>query len=131
MGEPGVSWKNSTNKLAIVRFRKEGDVPWVYGELLKYGRSRPRIHFSLADVARIVHSIARCEDERYPPPANGSIRLLEFLRDVIAARDLAEAWPRLAKKYQIPERDGDRVVDTNGAKPRRVLEPLNAKDIPW
>jgi hypothetical protein len=60
--------------------------------------------------------------------------LVDFLRDAVNCTD----WPALARKYKIPEREGDRVVNANGAQlgphaseplPRHVT--LTADDIPW
>jgi hypothetical protein len=66
---------------------------------------------ALRDLHRVIQCIAACEDLRYPFPAKGRSHLVDFLRDAVRCTD----WESLARKYRIPERDGDRVVNSNGA----------------
>ena len=127
---------NSTTKIAIEFFPKPDGTRWIYLELLKYGPPHPRLVPSLRDLHRVIQALAICEDERYPPPARGRAMLVDFLRDAVNCRD----WPALARKYKIPEREGDRVVNANGAQlgphaseplPRHVAAMVTADDIPW
>jgi hypothetical protein len=94
---------NSRRKLEVGIYKKADGAPWVYVDLLKWARggTAPRMIPSFRDLHRIIRAIAKCEDESYPPPAKGRTRLAEFLH--------------LAVKYKIPDRDGDRIVNTNGA----------------
>jgi len=131
---------NSTKKIDVEFFTKPDGSEWVVCTLLKY-QQRPTFVPSLRDLARIVDAMAVCEDLKYPPPARGRAFLLDFLRDVIAGLP----YDRLAKKYKIPERDGDDVVDTNGARLKptassplvlpasaaRVTRNLGADEIEW
>lgn len=109
--------KNSIQKLDVGFYRKEDGSRWVYVDLLKYAQRpnpplHPRLIPSFWDIRRIVLAIGDCEDEKYPPPANGKWQLLNFLRDAMQGMSPAD----LARKYKIPERDGDEVTNTNGAK---------------
>ncbi len=124
-----MSDNNSTRKLDVGFWAKPGGGRWVYVDLLKYGGPPfPRFIPSFLDLHRIIQAIAECEDERYPPPAKGRLRLLEFLRDAVTVKD----FQALAIKYQIPERDRDRVVNTNGASVRTdELQPPLVGDIDW
>lgn len=120
-----MSDNNSTRKLDVGIYRKPDGAPWVYVDLLKWahGGPAPRMIPSFRDLHRIIRAIADCEDESYPPPAKGRGRLAEFLHDAVYERD----FESLARKYQIPERDGDQIVKTNGA---RVDQFLPATDHP-
>lgn len=102
---------NSTSKLGVEFFRKADGSRWVKVLLLKYGPPCPIFIPSFCDLHRIVQALAVCEDEKYPPPAKGRIRLIEFLRDAVREEDFAS----LARKYKIPERSGDNVINMNGA----------------
>jgi len=103
---------NSTSKIGIGFFPKPDGTRWIYLELLKYGPPHPQLVVSFRDLHRVIQALAECEDEKYPPPARGRGMLVEFLRDAVNCAD----WRRLARKYKIPEREGDRVVNTNGAR---------------
>jgi len=103
---------NSTEKLAIGFEPKPDGHRWVYVELVKYGPPYPRWIPAFRDLYRIIQAIAECEDEKYPPPANGRFQLIQFLRDCVRESD----WPTLAARYKIPERRGGVVVNSNGAK---------------
>ena len=125
---------NSTPKFDITFFRKDDGSKWMRVELLKYGARRPTLVPSFLDLWRIIQAIAECEDESYPPPRyKGRGRLAEFLHDAVHEKDFRV----LAQRYQIPERDRDRVVKTNGAdvkldgpdKPNDA--PMTADDINW
>lgn len=125
---------NSTSKFDITFFRKEDGSKWVRVELLKYGARRPSLVPSFLDLHRIIQAIAECEDESYPPPRyKGRGRLAEFLVDAVRERDFGV----LAMRYQIPERDRDRVVKTNGADvkldgpEKSAALPVTAADIDW
>lgn len=125
-----MSENNSTRKIDVGFYKKPDGSRWVYVDLLKYGPPPyPRMILSFLDLHRIIRAIAECEDEKYPPPAKGRWRLLEFLGDSIREHDFG----KLATKYKIPERDGDKVVNANGAKitPRDKVKPLTAADIPF
>lgn len=100
---------NSATKFAI-QFYPKGDKQWFKLLLLKY----PNVELvpALRDLHRIIQALALCEDENYPPPAQGRGQLIPFLRDCVTEPD----FDKLAVKYKIPERDGDRVVKTNGAR---------------
>jgi hypothetical protein len=99
--------------LEVGIYKKADGAPWVYVDLLKWARggTAPRMIPSFRDLHRIIRAIAKCEDESYPPPAKGRTRLAEFLHDAVYEQD----FQRLAVKYKIPDRDGDRIVNTNGA----------------
>jgi hypothetical protein len=126
-----VTWKNSVAKLKLTRYYKKDGRPWIYAEILSHP-DHPRFTPSLCDLGRILHGIAECEDESYPPPAKGRIRTLQFLRDVINLRTFSEReFQRLSEKYQIPEREGNRIVNTNGARSPNVTRQLNDSDIDW
>lgn len=112
---------NSTRKFRLEPFIKEDGSPWVRCVWLG-GRCEVRWIPALRDLHRVLQCMASCEDERYPPPAAGRGRLLEFLRDAVQKPD----WPALARKYHIPDRDGDTVVNANGADlSRRRRLPLD------
>lgn len=126
---------NSTRKLAIEEFVKDDGTLWIRVLLLKYGEPRhgavPQFIPSLLDLYRILQAMAKCEDLKYPKPHQlGRYKLLNFLIDTIKNRD---DWATLAKRYQIPERDGDVVINTNGAslneKPAGVL--VSSDEIEW
>jgi len=106
---------NSVSKLAIGYFPKPDGSRWVYADLLKYPTPHPRLIVALHDMFRIVQALAVCEDEKYPLPARGRSMLVDFFRDAVHAPNDA-AWPMLARKYKIPIRRGDQVVNTNGAR---------------
>jgi len=101
---------NSTEKLAIDRIRKNDGSDWIVVRLLKY----PPACFipSFEDIGRIVYAIGVIEDRKYPPPLQGRHKVIDYLRDAVLIGDSAT----LARKYQIPERDRDAVVNTNGAR---------------
>lgn len=128
-----MSDNNSTRKLDVGFFRKADGARWVYVDLLKYGRPYPRFIPSFRDLHRMIQAIAECEDERYPPPAKGRGRLLEFLRDAVQETD----FDVIAVRYQIPERVGDQVVKTNGARvgviarQPSLFTPPTAADLKW
>jgi len=130
-----MSENNSTRKMDIEFFDKPDGSRWIRVLLLKYGLPRPSLVPSLLDLHRILQALAVCEDEKYPPPAKGRTFLVEFLQDAVREPD----WSVLARKYKIPDRDGDRVVNSNGAAlgptashPLLPLSrPLTADDIPW
>ncbi len=116
---------NSTRKLDVGFVDKPDGSRWVYVDLLKWGEAgrRPRWIPSFLDLHRIIQAIAICEDEKYPPPNYaGRGRVVSFLRDAVYESN----FNQLAKKYQIPERDGDQVVATNGAKLKHPGAPLVA-----
>lgn len=113
---------NSRDKLRIGLFRKSDGSQWVYVDLLKWGAPYPRIVPAFHDLHRIIRAMAHCEDVKYPPPAKGRTRLAEFLCDAVYERD----FQLLAAKYNIPERDGDVIVNANGARLSPHAEtPLN------
>jgi hypothetical protein len=128
-----MSDNNSTRKLDVGFFRKPDGARWVYVDLLKYGPPHTRFIVSFRDLHRIIQALAVCEDEKYPPPAKGRIRLLKFLRDAVREHD----FDKLAAKYKIPERDRDTVINTNGAilpRPKRTRDAvplMTADDINW
>lgn len=65
---------------------------------------------SFEDLHRIVQAICHCEDEKYP---NGLGRgmVAQFLVDAVYETD----FNNLAKSYKIPQRCGDKVINSNGA----------------
>jgi hypothetical protein len=113
---------NSRRKLAIGLIEKPDGSKWIDVALKKYGPPHPRFIPSFLDLHRIIRAIAYCEDLKYPPPTyQGRYKLAEFLWEA----GLVSDFNALADKYQIPERDGDRVIDTHGAnvagpRPARV-----------
>jgi hypothetical protein len=111
---------NSTRKLAIGFSTKPDGSRWVYADLVKYGPPHPRWIPSFLDLHRIIQAIAECEDARYPPPAQGRGKLADFLRACVWEAD----FNTIAEYHKIPERDGDRVVNTNGARLRDGSLPL-------
>jgi hypothetical protein len=116
---------NSTSKIAIGFFPKPDGTRWIYLELLKYGPPHPQLIPSLRDLHRVIQALAICEDEKYPPPARGRGLLVDFLRDAVNCRD----WPALVRKYKIPDREGDRVVNANGASlGAHASDPLFPRD---
>jgi hypothetical protein len=124
---------NSATKLVVIKTKKHpfgGTKSWVRVELL-----RSRIFWpAFRDLHRVIQAIASCEDEKYPPPFKGRTRLAEFLHDAVYERD----FDVLARKYKIPEREGDTIVNTNGAAiatPEPVSTeahgPVLADEIRW
>lgn len=114
---------NSTQKMNVGFRRKPDGNRWVYIELIKYPPPYPTLIPSFLDLHRIIQAIADCEDERYPPPQSGRTKLAKFLYDAAVTKDFSE----LARKYQIPIRSGDVVVQDNGAKVSTA--PLNGKPV--
>lgn len=112
---------NSTRKLAIEKVPKGDGSNWIEVLLKKYGPPHPRLRPSFLDLHRIIQGIAECEDEKYPAPMfAGRGRLASFLRDAVYEKD----FTKLAIKYKIPERDGDAVINTNGANLAREKPAL-------
>ena len=103
---------NSAEKFTIEFLTKPDGSLWFDVVLLKYGLTRPRLRLSLQDLHRMIQALGHCEDEKYPPPAQGRYKLVPFLRDCVHEPD----WDKVAAKYNIPIRQGDRVVKTNGAQ---------------
>jgi len=114
---------NSTRKMGIGFYTKPDGSTWVYADFIKYGPPYPRWIPSFLDLHRIIQAIAECEDRKYPPPAQGRGKLVAFLRDCVWETD----FNTIAEYHKIPERDGDRVVNTNGAKLRDGSLPLFQK----
>jgi len=82
---------------------------------------------SFRDIWRIVRAIAQCEDERYPNGA-GRGMVARFLVDAVYESDFNE----LARRWKIPERQGDQIVNANGANvPEPLLPMLRDDDIRW
>jgi len=102
---------NSTRKLQIELVLKPDGAHWIDVLLVKYGVTLPRFRPSFHDLHRIIQAIAACEDVKYPPPAKGRYRLIEFLRACVTNPN----FDAIAGAQQIPQRDGDRIVKTNGA----------------
>lgn len=127
-----MSDNNSTRKMDVGFIKKPDGKRWVYVDLIKYGPPPyPRWIPAFLDLHRIIQAIAECEDERYPPPLKGRNKLIDFLVDAVRETD----FKVIARKYQIPIRDGDRVIETNGAavpvdSHQPLLIPLTAADIP-
>lgn len=114
------SESTSRAKLEIRKVQKSDGYNWIEILLLKWGRPGDKIPSflpSLCDLHRVIQAIAECEDEKYPPPAKGRVKLIEFLRDAVRESN----WATLARKHKIPDRDEHgRVVNTNGADIGRV-----------
>lgn len=102
---------NSATKFTIEFFVKPDGSEWFRLVFLKYGSLRPVLIPSLQDLHRMIQALGKCEDENYPPPAQGREKLVGFLRDCVREPD----YDTIAAKYKIPQRDGVRVVKTNGA----------------
>jgi hypothetical protein len=66
---------------------------------------------SFEDLYRIVQAVAYCEQEKYPD-GRGKSMVADFLRDCVYTPD----FETLAKKYKIPVRCGEKVMNDNGAK---------------
>jgi hypothetical protein len=125
---------NSTRKFKIELFHKADGSEWIRCVFSNGGRFESRFVPSFHDIHRIVRGIAYCEDRKYPPPQQGRRMVAAFLVDCVDERD----YGVLARKYHIPERDGDRVITTNGARLERAtpidLRPgdrFTSDDIPW
>jgi len=118
---------NSTRKLAIIPVLKADGTTWIDVVLLKYGE-RTRFRPSFHDLFRIIRAIGWCEDLKYPPPARGRWMIADFVNDTL--RQSKADYPALARKYHIPERDGDEIVRTNGAH-GKIVTPLSVDDIKW
>ena len=113
---------NSTRKFDLEFYTKPDGALWVRA-CFKGHAHGVRWTPAFLDLYRIVQAIAVCEDLKYPPPALGREKLVDFLADVVRVCD----WSAVARKHQIPERDGDRVVNANGAdlSGRRRTPPLD------
>ena len=124
LGERGVMSddNNSTRKLRVYLIPKADGRRWVGCEFLKWGTpgNHPQWIPAFHDMHRILRAMAECEDESYPPAKGfaGRRRLGDFLKDVVYEPD----FNTLAVRYQIPERDRDQVVRTNGARAREWQE---------
>lgn len=108
---------NSTDKFRIEEITKDDGSQWIDVVFLKYGHLLPRFRPSFHDLHRIIRAIGHCEDAKYPPPtAQGRFKFADFLYEAGLVAD----FNALAAKYQIPERDGDLIVKTNGARIRKL-----------
>ena len=104
---------NSTDKMNVEIVPMPGaDKPWVKVTLKQYRSFFP----SFEDLFRIIQAIGFCENEKYPD-GQGEQMVADFLQDAVYEHD----WEELARKYNIPIRDGNHVVDTNGANFEREL----------
>lgn len=66
---------------------------------------------SFEDLHRIIQAISYCEDEKYPNGA-GRGMVAAFLIDAVYEED----WAELARKYAIPIRCGNIVIESNDGK---------------
>ena len=98
---------NSKKKMSVVVGPTKYGKKWVKISL-KYSNS---FMPSFEDLFRIVQAVAYCEDEKYPN-GKGRAMVAEFLRDCVFMKDFEE----LSKKYKIPTRCGEKVINDNGAK---------------
>jgi len=100
---------NSTDKFTVEKTYISGwDKKWV---IVKFKNGAVWIP-SFEDIYRIIVPISECEDEKYPPPEQlGRWYVLNFLIDSIKGMSFDE----LAKKYKLPIRDGNKIIETNGA----------------
>lgn len=116
-----MSDNNSTRKFALEKTSRYGK-PWI--DVLF--RSGQKWTPSFLDFHRIIRALAECEEERYPPPDfEGRTRLARFLSDAVHTKDFAD----LARKYKIPERDGNVIVNAHGADLTTRQARLNEVDM--
>jgi len=83
---------------------------------------------SFCDLHRIIHALAHCEEEKYPPARgfDGGRRVFQFVAASANAFYDGRTYADLARQFQIPERDGNgTVVQANGAN-----VPLNDRQQP-
>lgn len=101
---------NSTDKFTVEKsYIPAWGKNWV---VIKFANGSTWIP-SFEDLYRIITSICECEDEKYPPPEQqGRWYVLNFLIEAIKGKSFEE----LAKKYKLPIRNGNQIIDTNGAK---------------
>ena len=100
---------NSTDKMSVVvkATKWNNGKSWVYVTL----KNSQSFYPSFEDLHRIIQAICYCEDEKYPPPAEGKGMIARFLKDAVFEKD----YKVLAEKYNIPERNGEEIVNDNGA----------------
>ena len=100
---------NSTDKMDV----RVAPTQWQNGKRwVKVTLKRSKTFYpSFEDLHRIIQAVCFCEDEKYPD-GKGRIMVSDFLRDCTSVNDFAV----LARKYNIPIRDGEKVTETNGAK---------------
>jgi len=98
-----MSW-NDKMKVEAKPMDQYGGKHWVevrfsYGD----GRWIP----SFQDLFRIIQAICHCEDEKYPPPAEGRGFVRRFLVDACQEHNgegVQGLWEQLRTKYKIPDR---------------------------
>jgi len=90
---------NSQSKIVVVvkPFSRYGGKSWIEVRL-PWKTWVPSFH----DLFRILQAICYCEDEKYPPPAEGRGFVMRFILD---ACKQGMTWEELQAKYKIPERD--------------------------
>lgn len=100
---------NSTEKFDVsIEYLPDYGKEWVVVRFRNGNKWIP----SLEDLHRIVAPICECEDKKYPPPAGGRWTVLNFLIGVVKGK----SYEDLAKEFKLPIRDGNKTINTNGAK---------------
>jgi hypothetical protein len=104
----GMRMSNSTDKFTVaIEYLPEYGKDWV---VVRFANGKTRIP-SLEDIYRIIVLIYECEDRKYPPPSYGRWDVLNFLADAAKGK----SYDELARKYQLPIRQGTTVINSNGA----------------
>lgn len=102
-------------KVEIVPTKWTNGKEWVQVTLLN-----SRIFFpSFEDIYRIVQSLCECEDRKYPEGHHEGREMVT--RFLIACCKPDTSWESLAADFNIPIRDGERIVNSNS----RVEQPPN------